>query len=195
MGYSIYYDRAFICVGDRYIPLVSSGTSNSGSSSERDWDVLNWKRRDRVLFSVAEVHEIAKDYEQNHQLNGMSFKTHNKPFALGEFEKWIIGGMSCAHSIEAYLSFGNTLFVVDYPNGMEKHWRKQPFTTDEELLGIIEQLGRGCEFHISFGNGREVYRPQPTERESVVDKLRQGKAQMGPEKTDQKKHNKGGAER
>ena len=164
MGYSIFYDRAFIRVGEQYVPLVCSGASNGADRvggrwvPEKDWSVLNWKRRDRVLFSEAEIREIAKDYEQSHQENGMSFRSRSKPFAPGGLEKWIIGGMKRAHTIEEYRSFGNTINVVDYPNGMAARWRRQPFTSDEELLTLISQFSAGQEFDIAF-NGRDVCRP------------------------------------
>lgn len=165
MGYSIYYDRAFIRAGDKYIPLVSCGSSNvtewAGThwAHDKNWEVLNWKRRDRVLFSASEILDIARDYELNHQENGMSFKSRNKPFAPGEFEKWIADGMKRAHSIEEHLASGNRLFVIDYPNGMTERWRLQPFTTVEELLDIIEQFNDGREINVSFGNNREIHRP------------------------------------
>lgn len=164
MGYSIYYDRAFVRVGDKYIPLVISGASNCSDYvrgrevPEKNWDVLNWNRRDRVLFTDAEIREIAKDYERIHQESGMCFKSRSKPFAPGEFERWIVGGMRRAYSIDEYISGKNTLFVVDYPNGMAERWRTQPFSTDAELFSIIEKFRAGTEFHISFGYQREVYR-------------------------------------
>jgi hypothetical protein len=164
MGYSIYYNRAFIRVGDQYVPLVCSGASNGADYvggrwvPEKDWSVLNWKRRDRVLFSGAEIREIAKDYERHSQENGMSYRSRYKPFAPGEFERWIISGMSRASTIEEYRSVGNVIQVVDYPNGMAERWRRQPFTNDEELRSLISQFSAGQEFDISF-NDREVIRP------------------------------------
>jgi len=164
MGYSIYYSRAFIRVGDQYVPLVSSGASNGAERIggrwvlERDWGVLNWKRQNRVLFSAQEIREIAKDYEQNNQENGMSFKARGKPFAHGEFERWIVGGMNRARTIEEYRSDGNTIQAVDFPNGATARWRRQPVATDGELLAIISQLSDGRDFDIVFKD-REIKRP------------------------------------
>lgn len=165
MGYSIYYDRAFIRVGDNYIPLVNCGSSNSAENvggrwvPDKNWEVLNWKRWDRVLFSASEILDIARDYELGHQENGMSFKSRSKPFAPGEFERWIVGGMKRTHSIEEYLTAGNELFVVDFPDGRTEKWRRQPFSTAVELLDIIKQLNDGREIDIAFGNNRELHRP------------------------------------
>jgi hypothetical protein len=164
MGYSIYYNRAFIRVGDQYIPLVSSGASNGAERvggrwvAEKDWGVLNWKRRDRVLFSESEIREIAKDYERHNQESGMCYKSRNKPFGSGEFENWIVGGMKRARTIEEYRSVGNVINVVDYPNGMTERWRRRAFSTDEELLNLIKQFNAGQEFDIMFGS-REITRP------------------------------------
>ena len=93
---------------------------------QKSWSVLNWKQPDRVLFSATEISKIAKDYERNHQENGMSFKSRYKPFEIGEFEKWIVGGMKHSHTIEEYRSVGNIINVVDYPNGRIERWRRQP---------------------------------------------------------------------
>lgn len=178
MSYSIYYNRAFIQVGENYIPLVCSGANNVSdfvkgrNVREKNWSVLNWKRRDRVLFSKSEICEIAKDYEDNHQQSGMSFKSYRKPFATGEFERWIINGMKSACTVEEYISAGNKLFVVDYPNGMVERWRLQPFSTETELLTTINQFGAGHEFDISFGASRTIYRP--IRRKVREDRLKEG---------------------
>jgi hypothetical protein len=183
MGYSIFYGRAFIRAGDQFIPLVCSGASNCTEwngrrwVSERDWSVLNYGRRDRVLFSESEIHAIAKDYERINNENGMSFKTRNRPFAPGEFERWIIGGLKNAHTIEEYRSLGNDIQVVDYPNGMAERWRRQPVSADDELFRLIKQFRAGQEFDITFGNKWDVKIP-PVQRakESVIEKIREAKA-------------------
>ena len=173
MGYSIYYSRAFIRVGNQFVPLVCSGASNVADCvsgrwvPEKSWGVMNWKRRDRVLFSEAEIREIAKDYELNHQENGMSFRSRGKPFGSGEFEQWIIGGMKRARTIEEYRSAGNGISVVDYPNGMIERWRRQPFSTDEELLSLIKQFNAGQEFDIAF-DSREITRPTVNKKQDRV---------------------------
>jgi len=178
MGYSIYYNRAFIQVGENYIPVVCSGASNvcdfvrGHMMLERNWDVLNWKRRDKVLFSEATIHEIAKDYENNHQECGMSFKSYGRPFEAGEFEAWIIEGMKKAFTVEEYVAAGNRLFVVDYPNGMIERWRLQPFTTEAELLTITSQFDAGHEIDITFADVRTINRP--SRRKVREDRLKEG---------------------
>jgi len=164
MGYTIYYSRAFIRVGEQYIPLVNSGASNVSEwvngrmVSEKDWGVLNWQRRGQILFSESGIHDIAKDYERLNQESGMCYKSRNKPFVHGKFEAWIVGGMKLAYTIEEYGSAGNIINVVDYPNGMAERWRCQPFSSDEELFSLIKQLGIGRDIDISF-SGREITRP------------------------------------
>ena len=181
MGYSIYYDRAFICVGEQYIPLVCSGASNVAEwvkgrrVSEKNWQVLNWKRRDRALFSELEISEIAKDYERLNQDSGMCYKSRYKPFAPGEFESWIMGGIKRAHTIEEYRAFGNAINVVDYPNGMIERWRLQPVSSEAELLALINQFGAGHKFHISF-NSREITRP--TAKSSVRGRIAEAREEQ-----------------
>ena len=205
MGYSIYYSRAFIRVGDQYVPLVCSGASNCADwykgrlVSEKNWGVLNWNRRGQVLFSEPGIHEIAKDYERLNQEGGMCFKSRNRPFDYGEFEQWIIGGMKRAHTIDEYCSAGNTLNVVDYPNGMVERWRIQPFSTEEEMLNIIGQFGAGHDFDISF-SGREITRPIRdttvinTEKPSVLRKIAESREQgaaTNKQKPDKPKKSRG----
>ena len=161
MGYSIYYDRAFIKIGEDYIPVVCSGASNVSDFvngrevREKNWDVLNWQRRDRVLFSEPEIREIAIDYEGI----GMSYKSYRQSFAPGEFELWIVEGMKKAYTVEEYIAAGNRLFVIDYPNGMVERWRLQPFTTEAELMEILNQFDAGHECDITFGDVRTINRP------------------------------------
>ena len=147
---------------------------------------------------------MPKDYERSHQENGMSFKSRYQPFAPGGFEKWIVWGMKRAHTIEEYCAVGNELQVVDYPNGRIDPWRVQPFSSEEELFGLIRQIEAAKEFDISFSNNREVSRPNrrvspntPDKKESVLDQIkrdRQKKQQPGQQKSRTKKSKKDGPE-
>jgi|GEM_PF-458960 len=169
MSYSIYYNRAFIRVGEDFIPLVNSGSNNCFEISwngreiaEKNWGVLNWHRRNRVLFSPAEICEIAREYDEYNAESGMLFKTRNKCFAPKEFERWVINGMKSAYTIEEYVSFGNSVYFVDCSqrDAAERPIRTQVETTDE-LLEILGQspADSESEVNVEFGYNREVYRP------------------------------------
>lgn len=82
MSYEIYYDRAFIRVGEKFVPLVNSGSNNCFEVSytgreipEKNWNVLNWKRRSQLLFTKQEIEKIAADYENISQESGTCFKS------------------------------------------------------------------------------------------------------------------------
>jgi hypothetical protein len=204
IGHSIYYDRAFIRVDDKFVPLVNSGASNSASIvdgrmlTDKGWSVLNWRRYSRVLFSEAEIRDIAKDYEQHSTDERMSYKSRYKPFAPGEFERWIIGGMKRARTVEEYCSYGNDFYISVAPaqDSGEEQWAKHSFTTTEELLAFINQLGKCPEIDISLENSRELYLPsrQRTDsrgRNSVLNILRTRQAQPGQPKPRPYKSNDG----
>jgi hypothetical protein len=166
MSYSIYYDRAFIRVDDKFVPLVNSGSNNCFQFSwngreipEKDWGVLNWKRPGRLIFSPEEIRVTAREYDRYNQESGMIFKSRYRQFGSGEFERWVINGMKRAYAVEEYHSFGNRLYVLDYSPPEINDWRKHPFSTTEELTGIIERLGTVPEINIKADNNREMYRP------------------------------------
>lgn len=165
MSYQIYYDRAFIRVGDKFIPLVNSGSNNCWDFKggrevpEKDWGVLNWKRRDRLCFTETEIREIARDYEQNNQESGMDFKSRNRCFDSGEFERWIVNGLNNAYTIEEYVSFGNGFYIFDYSPKETKDWKRYPFRTTDEFLSILKGLTSNF-IALHMDNNREVYRPK-----------------------------------
>ena len=58
MSSEIYYDRAYIRVGDRFIPVVNHGSSNcfdfdacGREVPEKHWSVLNYTFHGRQLFT------------------------------------------------------------------------------------------------------------------------------------------------
>ena len=72
MSYQIYYDKAFIKVNDKFVPMVNSGSNNCWEVNycnreipEKNWSVLNYTMRSKVLFTADEIVEIAKRYELN----------------------------------------------------------------------------------------------------------------------------------
>lgn len=166
MSYSIYYDRAFVRVGDKFIPLVNSGSNNcfefkgNREVPEKNWGILNWKHEDQAMFTEVEIHEIAKQYDQYNQESGMIFKSRHRVFGHGEFERWIVGGMKNAYTVEEYRSFGNSFFVLDYsPNEIDK-WVRHPFSTTAELLELLDRFDGKREISIKLSDNREVYRPK-----------------------------------
>lgn len=70
MSSEIYYDRAYIRVGDRFIPVVNHGSSNcfdfdacGREVPEKHWSVLNYTFHGRQLFTEEEIRQIAAIYE------------------------------------------------------------------------------------------------------------------------------------
>ena len=95
MSSEIYYDKAFISIGDKYIPLVCHGSTNTyefnrngREVAERYWAVLNRPYRGRSLFTSEEIQKIAETYEGFSQDNcGGMRKSRNCAFEAGEFQK------------------------------------------------------------------------------------------------------------
>ena len=165
MSYEIYYDRAYVRVGDMFIPLVNQGSNNCWEYNyfskrdipEKSWQVLNWQHRGQLLFSAEEVRAQAAIYEASSRENGMCYKTRNTSFADGEFGRWIVNGMKTAYTIEEYVSFGNSLSIHDY--SVWENRKDYPFRTTEEFLELLELLRGSTDLNVHFGNNREVYRP------------------------------------
>lgn len=167
MSYEIYYDRAFIRVNDLYAPIVNQGSNNCWEYNffakrdvpEKYWEVLNWRDRSRLLYTEEEVREIAKDYERIGQESGTCFKSRHRPFAPGEFERWILCGLKSAFTIEEYVAAGNSLEINDFSEEKIKDWKLYPFSTTEEFLALIDTLKGRPLLNIHFGYNRQVYRP------------------------------------
>ena len=69
MSSEIYYEKAFISIGDRFIPLVCRGSTNTFEFNvhgcevaERYWSVLDLPYRGRLLFTSDEIQKIAETY-------------------------------------------------------------------------------------------------------------------------------------
>ena len=165
MSYSIYYDRAFVRVGDKFIPLANSGSNNcyeyrnGREVPEKNWGVLNWKRGCQAMFTGTEIRELARQYDEYNQESGMIYKSRHRSFEPGEFERWVIGGMKNAYTVEEYHSFGNRFYVLDYSGRDIDKWVRHYFSTTGELLDILARLGTEREISIKLENNREVYRP------------------------------------
>ena len=166
MSYEIYYDRAYIRVGEQFVPLVNQGSNNSWEYNcygravpSKNWQVLNWQHRGQLLFTAEEVRSQAALYEDSHQRSGTCYKTRNVSFNPGEFGRWIVNGMKNAYTIEEYASFGNVIYANDYSNSKSSKWEQHYFRTTAEFLALLEQLRGSESLNVCFGNNREVYRP------------------------------------
>ena len=165
MSYQIYYDRAYIAVGDKFIPLVNDGSNNTWERSffsgrdvpEKNWNVMNYKRRNQLLFTAEEIREIAKDYEECNRSSGTSFKSRHRAFAEGEFERWIINGMNRAYTIEEYSKMGNSMYILDYSSDNE--WKRYPFKTTDEFMLLLDELKDARMLSVSFTDNRSVNKP------------------------------------
>lgn len=165
MSYSIYYDRAFIRVGDKVIPLANSGSNNCWEFlnrrevPEKNWNVMNWQRDNQFLFTESELREVARIYDQYNQSSGMIYKSRSYCFKQGELESWIMNGMIRAYTIEEYVSFGNSFYVLGYSSDEISDWKRYPFHTTDEMLKILEELKDVKQKDIKIRNNREVFRP------------------------------------
>lgn len=173
MSSEIFYDKAFIRVDDRYIPVVNHGSSNcfdfdsrGREIPEKHWTVLNYTRRDSQIFTADEMRQIAEVYEAASMSNrGGTRKSRYRPFEESEFGRWILAGMKSAHTVEEYREYGNTVVVVDYS---ETDWQRHPVYTTGELMEKLKEL-KGRNISVSFLDNRHVTHPpmrrkgQPTD--------------------------------
>lgn len=167
MSYQIYYDRAYIKVDDKFIPIVNDGSNNCWERSffskrdvpEKNWNIMNYKRQPQLLFTADEIREIAKDYEEISQRQGTCFKSRHRAFERGEFERWIINGMNRAFTIEEYVAMGNSLYILDYSHPDLDEWEKYPFKTTDEFKELMEDLKYCLRLNVSFEDNRSVRKP------------------------------------
>lgn len=163
MSSEILYDKAFIRVGEQYIPVVNHGSSNcfdfdrrGREIPEKHWSVFGYPYRDRLLFSEEEIRQIAEAYESASVNNyGGTRKSRNRAFEAGEVRRWLLAGMKSAHTVEEYRRYGNTAAVIDYD---EPVWRKHFVSTTEELLEKIQELA-GRNIGVTFMDDRHVTHP------------------------------------
>ena len=93
MSSEIYYDKAFVSVGNLFIPLVCRGSTNAyefnahgREVAERYWSVLNLPYRGRLLFTSDEIQKIAETHEGFSSGNrGGMRKSRNSAFEAGEW--------------------------------------------------------------------------------------------------------------
>lgn len=163
MSSEIFYDKAFIRVGEKYIPVVNHGSSNcfefdsrGREIPEKNWSVLNYPYPGQILFTADEIRKIADFYEEVSMSNrGGTKKSRNRSFEENEFRRWILSGMKSAHTVEDYVKFGNRVIVIDYG---EERWMKYPVPTTEALIDKIQEL-KDRRITVGFGDERYVNHP------------------------------------
>lgn len=124
MSSEIYYKRAYIKVGESFIPVVQHGSSNcfeisyglngrSREIAERNWDSLYWKDRSKLLYTSEEICQIADDLAEMAK-GGSVWKARYNAFSPDGMRRWVVNGMKTACTVEEYVEAGNTLFILDY---------------------------------------------------------------------------------
>lgn len=175
MSSEIYYEKAFISIGDRFIPLVCRGSTNAyefnahgHEAAERYWSVLDLPYRGRLLFTSDELQKIAETYEGFSSGNrGGMRKSRNSAFEAGEFQRWFLAGLKNAHTLEEYRQFGNSIILTD------RHTQKTTYTaTTDAFLAALSRMGE-LNVDIRFDSCRSFYHPPRVSKQSKFDKLKQ----------------------
>lgn len=160
MSAEIYYKKAYIKVGDKFIPMVNHGSTNCWELNwrgrhvpEKNWSVLGYGVNG-MLFSKTEIESLAQEYEGYSVDNTGILKSRNRGFECGEFEKWIIAGMRSALTVEDYVGAGNVL--MGYDSVTDDTWF---IKTTDELLQVLAMNIANPHFRLTFRNNRDVRRP------------------------------------
>lgn len=170
MSSEIFYTKAFIKVDDKFIPLTNHGSSNCSTFNhqgrevaDKHWNVLCYPYTGRLIFTEEEVREIAKRHEEANTKNrGGTRKSKFTSFEVGEFERWILGGLRYAYTVEEYTYFGNTVQIMDYDTR-----KRTTVRTTDELLEAIRK-GEGHTIDVVFADDREVKHPRRRRTLKVV---------------------------
>ena len=161
MSSEIYYDKAFVSVGNLFVPLVCRGSTNTyefnahgREVAERYWSVLDLPYRGRLLFTSEEIQKIAETYEgfSNSNRGGMR-RSRNSAFEAGEFQRWFLAGLKNAHTIEEYRQYGNSIVLTD------RNTQKKTYaSTTEAFLTALSRIGEQ-NADIRFDSCRSFYHP------------------------------------
>ena len=175
MSSEIYYDKAFVSVGNLFVPLVCRGSTNTyefnahgREVAERYWSVLDLPYRGRLLFTSEEIQKIAETYEgfSNSNRGGMR-RSRNSAFEAGEFQRWFLAGLKNAHTIEEYRQYGNSIVLTD------RNTQKKTYaSTTEAFLTALSRIGEQ-NADIRFDSCRSFYHPPRVRKQSKFDKLKQ----------------------
>lgn len=170
MSSEIFYDKAFIKVGDGYIPLVNHGSSNCFDISchgreipEKHWSVLNYPYPGRFIFTPEEIHQIADAYEEENTNNRGGIKMScKKTFDVGRFGIWIVSGMRYARTVEEYTQMGNRVQVIDYSD-----YSRHAVSTTEELMDKLKSFPDQKHIGITFSDDRNVIKVPITKQKGI----------------------------
>ena len=144
------------------IPIVKHDSSNcfefefGREVPENQWSVLNYGFHDQLLFTGDEIRQIAARYEEyNSDNRGGVRKSRNRSFEVGEFGRWIEGGMKTVYTVEEYTACHNTVIVVEHT---EPVWEKHVVQTTEKLLDKLRELD-GKSISVSYCKSQEFTHP------------------------------------
>jgi len=172
MSYEIYYDRKFIKVEDKYIPMFLHGSNNcttfsySGREvSEKVWGVENYKMRGQFLFTEAELNELVKQYDSIVE-DGTIHKTRYQTFGVEEFRRYFLNGMKTAQPLEYYTGYGNSFYIYDWTDYNSGGAKTYYVSTNEELVAKLEEL-KGRTLALKF-LGRELRLPKKSRQRAVA---------------------------
>ena len=125
MSYEIYYKRAFIKVGEKYIPVLQHGSNNCfdviyTSRGARDIPEKNWSNwihtkegRGPILATREEITSYAVEFCDTTNYGGdLPFKARGRQFDSPiEAMRWFDNGVKTARTVEEYSELGNTVHV------------------------------------------------------------------------------------
>ncbi|WP_456364211.1 hypothetical protein [Priestia aryabhattai] len=176
MAHDIIFKKAFIRVGESYIPLIQHGVSNrivkigNNDAFERFWTIFNFGVSNKLLHTKDEIYKLATRYEN---IPAQLYKTGKRQFSKKEreFEKWFYYGMHTAKTVEEYVAVNNILIVSlkydsnPYTAISSKNNKDISITSTEELLMHIKEAekannnGIPCTISVKFDH-RHINKPK-----------------------------------
>ena len=171
MSYEIYYKRAFIKVGEKYIPVLQYGSNNCfdviyTSRGARDIPEKNWgnwrhmkEGKSPIVCTRQEITLLAAGFAKPNSYGELPFKARGTHFKSElEAMHWFDNGVKTARTVEEYSELGNTVHVRVYVgNGESKTY---PVKTSAELLSMLEVMKNDNPW-VGFSS-RELILPKPT---------------------------------
>lgn len=154
MSVEIIYDRQFVVVEDKFIPVFCLGSSNCTETNYRGREVAekhwsNLSSKGMVAFTKGELAVWANSFMDSDGI----FKSRHTPFKEGEFTRYILNGMDYAQPVEFFVArrVPFSVKIGIYPN-----YQNVDVKTSAELLAAIE-LAKAQNVNFSFSfYGREA---------------------------------------
>ena len=176
MSVDVWYDRAFIRVENRYIPMIQRGCNNVKERLEngrvalfKEWEVLNFECQNKLLFSVGELRKMAESATVFARDGLIHKRRCGNWFSNEGIYNWIMDGMKTAHTIEEYAMFGNIMYIesggdlfIEGKNGKRSYVdtrRQHYFNTGKQFLELLAKLHGEERLKFLFSDKRKVYRP------------------------------------